>query len=57
MTYDLRTATVDGEACSTCEHALIMLNWYGEPCYRCLLTAHLLFLPDETVCDAWREKP
>lgn len=59
MTYDLRPATIDGEACSTCERSLMTLDWYGEPCYRCLSQdAHTYFidLPDETVCDAWRAK-
>lgn len=59
MTYELRTATIDGEACSTCEHSLILLDWHGEPRYRCLspvARTYFIDLPDETVCDAWREK-
>ena len=59
MTYELRTATIDGEACSTCRCAVMKLDRYDVPLWGCmsLMTdAFDISTPDETVCDGWREK-
>lgn len=58
MTYDLRPAVDDGKACSTCRCAVIRLNRYDEPRWRCSSPNNHAFVirtPDETVCDDWKE--